>query len=74
MNLSEVVMHKVQRHGCSVHFGLLAEGVRQPCESAHVHPHREILPLDIRRVDVARVGFPTHDFGLASDADSLLSL
>jgi hypothetical protein len=33
---------------------LLGEGIRQPREPAHVHPHREVLALDVRRADVLR--------------------
>jgi hypothetical protein len=49
MNLAEVVIHEVQRHVVRVHFDLLAEAVCQPREAAHVHPHREVLTLDVVR-------------------------
>ena len=39
-----------------VHLDFLAEGVGQPREPAHAHPHREVVPLDVRRADVLRVG------------------
>ena len=52
MNLAEVVIHEVQRDGMRVHFDLLGEGIGQPGKSAHVHPHREVLPLDVAGRDV----------------------
>jgi hypothetical protein len=40
---------------------LLAEAVGQPRESAHPHPHGEVLALGIARGDVIRVGVaPAH--------------
>jgi hypothetical protein len=29
---------------------LLTEGVRQPSEAAHIHPHVEVLPLHITEI------------------------
>ena len=36
--------------------GLLREGIRQPREAAHLHPHREVLPLGVAGADVLRIG------------------
>lgn len=36
MNLAEVVVREVQCDAMSVHFDLLAEGIGQPGEAAHV--------------------------------------
>lgn len=51
----EVVEHKVQRQRVNVRVDLFGEGVRQPREAAHVHPHAEVLPLDVRGRDVRLV-------------------
>ena len=56
MNAAEVVVHMKQRQHSDVIFELLTEGIRQPGEPAHVHPHVEILSLDVGRADVLRVG------------------
>ena len=32
------------------------EGVGQPREASHAHPHREVLPLDVAGADVRRIG------------------
>lgn len=55
VNTNEVVVHVEQSDGMGVIFNLFAEGIRQPREPADVHPHREILPLHVRRADVLRV-------------------
>ena len=49
MHLAEVVVGEVQRNVVCVHFKLLAEGVRQSREAAHVHPHREVLAFNVGR-------------------------
>jgi hypothetical protein len=36
----------VKRDGVSVVFDLFRKCIRQPRETAHVHPHREVLTLD----------------------------
>src|SRR5258708_22305963 len=55
MNPNEVVMHVENSQRCNVVLRLLAEGIRQASESAHTHPHREILTLDVTCTDVLRV-------------------
>jgi hypothetical protein len=47
---------EVERDGCGQILDLLGEGVRQPREPAHAHPHGQVLPLDEAGVDVLRVG------------------
>ncbi len=47
---------------------LLTERVRQASEAAHVHPHREVLALDVRRADVFRIGIASDFFYLAPEA------
>ena len=55
MYLSKVVVHEVERNRVRVHLDLLAEPVGQPSEAAHVHPHRQVLTLDVAGRDVLRV-------------------
>ena len=54
----------MERHRVGVVLNLLAESVGEPGEPAHVHPHGEVLTLDVGRRDVRHVG-------LAFDADLL---
>jgi hypothetical protein len=61
-------MHVVKRHMIGVVFNLLAEGVRKTGEAPHVHPHREILALHVRRADVVWIGVSLDWFRLAADA------
>jgi len=42
----EIVVHEVQRDSVEVILQFLAEGIRQPGEPSHLHPHRQILALD----------------------------
>src|ERR1022692_2292406 len=56
MNAAKVVMHMKQRQHSDVIVELLAEGVRQPGEPPHVHPHVEILPLNVGRADMFGIG------------------
>ena len=45
VNLRPIVEHRVQRHRVDAVLEFLREGVRQPRDTAHVYPHREVLPL-----------------------------
>ena len=36
------------------------EAVRQPGKPAHGHPHRQVLPFDVARRDMLRVGVAGH--------------
>ena len=56
MNPAEVVEHVMQGNGVAVIVHFLAESVCEPSEAAHVHPHREILPLDKASADMLPVG------------------
>jgi hypothetical protein len=49
-------MHIVQADRMNVIFNFLRERIRQPREAAHAHPHREILPLNVARRNVIRIG------------------
>ena len=64
MQPDKVVIHVVERDGVGVVLDLLAERVREPGEPAHMHPHGEVLALDVGRGDVLRVG-ATLDLDLA---------
>lgn len=55
MNPAEVVVHEVQRDSRYVVLHLLGEGVGQPGEPTHGHPHSEVLALHVGRRDVLRV-------------------
>jgi hypothetical protein len=63
MHSTEVVPSKVQRDGCLQVFQLLAERIRKPRESAHLHPHREVLAFDVAGADVCGIGPSVADFG-----------
>jgi len=55
MDSHEVVVHMEQRQHSHVIFDLLAERIGQSGEAAHVHPHIEVLALNVRSADVLRV-------------------
>ena len=55
MDAAEIIEHRVQRDHVNVIFKLLRERIRQPREAAHVHPHGEVLALDIGRADMRYV-------------------
>jgi hypothetical protein len=38
-------------------------GIGQPREAAHAHPHSQVVPLDMRRADVLRVGLAERSTG-----------
>ena len=52
VNPHEVVPREVQAQRGPQILPLLAERVRQSGQAADLHPHREILPLDMRRADL----------------------
>ena len=52
----KVVMCEPQARSSIVVLPFLAEGVRQAGEAANLHPHREVLALDVRRANLVRVG------------------
>ena len=55
MNPHEIVVHVEQRYGVHVVLDLFGERIGKPSEPPHVHPHGEVLTLDIGRADVRRV-------------------
>ena len=57
MNTAEIVVRKMQRNGGFQICQLLTESVRQPRQSADLHPHGQVLPFDVagRNVTDARV-------------------
>ena len=56
MDPDEIAIRGEQRDGVGVVLDFLEEGVRQPGEPAHVHPHGEIGPLHVGHGDVLHVG------------------
>ena len=56
MNPTKVVVHEVKGHGMTVILDLFAESIRQASETAHSHSHAEVLPFNVRRTNVLRVG------------------
>ena len=55
MKLAEVVPAEVQCDGRPMVRELLTEAIRQPRQVPDLRPHREILPLHMRRADLRRV-------------------
>jgi hypothetical protein len=49
VNVAEVIPSEVQSQGRFQVLQLLRKGVRQARGTAQLHPHRQILPLDVRR-------------------------
>ena len=68
-NPAEVVVHVEQRYHRDVILKLLTEGIRQSGKAPHVHPHVEILSLNVAGADVFGIGRP--DNGIASGAKTL---
>lgn len=66
MDADEVVPAGVERDHVGVVLDLLPEPVHQAGEPAHVHPHREILALDVTGADVRlfQLGLEPSDFKL----------
>lgn len=55
MDFDEVVVHEVQRNRVRVHLDLLGKRIRQAREAAIVHPHRQVLTLDVGCGDVRSI-------------------
>ena len=70
MNPAEIVVHVVKGDRGNVVFDLLREGIGKPGEAAHLHPHGEVLPLDVAGADMLRVRVPDLGFLFASHAFS----
>ena len=58
----------MERESRDVVLDLLGEGVCQAGESAHGHPHGEVLPLDIAGADMVGIGVADLGFLLRADA------
>ena len=61
-------MHEVQRHRGGQVLQPLAEGVGEPREAPHRHPHGEVLALYVGRADVRFIGITLYHFHAGSDA------
>ncbi len=68
VNATEVVMHIVNGDGRDVILNFLRERIGQPREAAHLHPHREILALNVARRNMLRVRIARDNYFAASDA------
>lgn len=60
MNPAEVIMHVVKGHMVGVVLDLLGQSIGKPGKALHLHPHRELLALDVAGRDVLRIGL-AHD-------------
>src|SRR4051794_16966215 len=69
MNPREVMVNVKECDGRNMVLNLFAEGIGQASEAAHLHPHVEILSLDIAGADVLRIGVAKPD--LLFDAQTL---
>src|SRR5689334_7254203 len=61
MYAGEIVPHVEQGYLILMVLNLLGESIRQPGESAHLHPHGEVLTLNIAGADVLRIGIAADD-------------
>lgn len=68
VDASHVVPREVERHRSRMVLQFLGEAVCQAGESAHRHPHGEVLALHVAGVDVLRIGRASDSFLLAADA------
>jgi hypothetical protein len=55
MHTAKVVMHVVKGNSCNMICDLLRERIGKPSESAHPHPHREVLAFDVTGRNMLRV-------------------
>src|SRR5438876_10452836 len=58
---AEIIPAEVQRQHSVEFLPFLRERIGQAGESPHLHSHREIRPLDMRRADVAHVRVAVDD-------------
>src|SRR5882724_2187324 len=61
MQANEVVISEVKRDGGAEILALLAESVCQASQAAHVHPHRQILALNVGRGNQIGVWIASND-------------
>src|SRR5260370_41102071 len=52
MNPAEIVVHEMERDSSLVILNLFGEGIRQAGESAHAHPHGQVLTLNVAGGDM----------------------
>lgn len=69
MNPAEVVVHVEQGYRVNMVLKFLGEAIGQSGEPAHTHPHVEILPFDIGRAHVSRIGIASDRLQLAACTD-----
>src|SRR5437764_9768904 len=63
MNSAEIVVGEVQRDSSFQVRQLFAESICEPCQPAKLHPHREVLALNVRRADMVGIGIAAANFG-----------
>ena len=66
MHAPEVVPHVEQRNHVHVVLNLLGERIGQTSESAHLHPHCEVLALDEAGRDMAGIGIADDFYALGA--------
>jgi len=64
----EVVIDRMNSNHCRVIIKLLAKAIGQAGESAHSHPHRQVVPFHVGRTHMLRVGIAAHHFQFTADA------
>jgi hypothetical protein len=63
MHAAEIIMREVQSASRFQVRQLLRESVRKPRESPHLHPHGQVLPLDVRCAYPVRIGIAIPHLG-----------
>src|SRR3972149_2793968 len=66
MEPAEIVVREVKRERVLVTLDALRKSVCEPGKASVAHADREVLPLDVRRADVGRVGRATDDRGFGA--------
>src|SRR5262245_1176975 len=64
---AQVVIHEVEGDSVSVILYLLAESIRQACESPHRHPHCQVLSFNKRCANLVRMRIATNHCMLTID-------
>ena len=64
----EIVVYGMDRNHCRVILKLLAESIRKARESAHSHPHRQVVPFYIGRAYVLGIGITADNLHVSADA------
>src|SRR5438876_13908 len=63
MNTAEIIEREVQSNSGFQMRQLFAESICEPSQSAKLHPHREILTLNVGRADMFWIGMTAAHFG-----------